>query len=332
MNGMQQNEGKTMKSIQRICRGGALVGFALATLFGINANAGPAYRLVFTTQPATLVAGKVLHPNPEVQIQDKDGNNVRLKDVTITLVLHNGSISKGKTDRKSGPDGNVAFGGLQIDKPGAGMYFTAHVDGLADATTVAFNVTPVVAGKLTFATQPGDTKVGMPMSKMVVRIQDEFGNNIPQPGALVSLNLNTGATLGGTTSVATDASGTATFTDLTITSVAGNTSQQVQLLAAASDFATANSASFTALPANIANVSPTPHRAVSLTGSPAAGSVTVAFAGAPNFTYLVQAATSLDNPVWTTISTNTAGADGTWAVVDRDAGKYSTRFYRSTVP
>jgi microcompartment protein CcmL/EutN len=58
------------------------------------------------------------------------------------------------------------------------------------------------------------------------------------------------------------------------------------------------------------------------------GSQRVTFTGTPFTTYLVQATTNILNSQWITISTNTAGPDGTWNIVDTD--KYPLRFYRSS--
>lgn len=61
-----------------------------------------------------------------------------------------------------------------------------------------------------------------------------------------------------------------------------------------------------------------------------AGGMEVAFSATPNFTYLVQATTNLAAPQWITISTNTAGPDGTWSILDLDATNHPVRFYRSS--
>ena len=67
--------------------------------------------------------------------------------------------------------------------------------------------------------------------------------------------------------------------------------------------------------------------------SDGAGSVSICLAGGANEIYLVQAATNLTPPViWQTISTNTAGADGTWQFTDTNAPNYPDRFYRISTP
>ena len=61
------------------------------------------------------------------------------------------------------------------------------------------------------------------------------------------------------------------------------------------------------------------------------GTVTVTFAGTPDAEYVVQAADNVAVPVWTNISTNTAGADGQWTYTEAKDG-HPARFYRSAKP
>jgi hypothetical protein len=62
------------------------------------------------------------------------------------------------------------------------------------------------------------------------------------------------------------------------------------------------------------------------------GSMTVGFAGIPGYTYWVEAATNLTVPVWEVISTNVAGTNGLWEIMDTNAANYSMRFYRTYKP
>jgi sugar lactone lactonase YvrE len=60
------------------------------------------------------------------------------------------------------------------------------------------------------------------------------------------------------------------------------------------------------------------------------GTVSLGFVCQPGSTNLVLCATNLEAPVvWQSISTNLAGADGTWQFTDTKAMKYRMRFYRS---
>jgi len=60
------------------------------------------------------------------------------------------------------------------------------------------------------------------------------------------------------------------------------------------------------------------------------GTVTLSFAGVPNYTYQVESTTNLTPPtVWLPVSTNTADINGLWQFTDSQATNYSMRFYRS---
>jgi hypothetical protein len=62
------------------------------------------------------------------------------------------------------------------------------------------------------------------------------------------------------------------------------------------------------------------------------GSMTVGFAGIPDYTYWVEATTNLTIPAWEVISTNVAGSNGLWEITDTNAANYSMRFYRTYKP
>ena len=63
------------------------------------------------------------------------------------------------------------------------------------------------------------------------------------------------------------------------------------------------------------------------------GSATLSFSGGAGETYLVEAATNLMPPVvWQTVSTNVAGADGTWQFTDPGATNCPMRLYRAHTP
>ncbi len=63
------------------------------------------------------------------------------------------------------------------------------------------------------------------------------------------------------------------------------------------------------------------------------GTVTIGFAGIPEFCYLIQAATNLSPPItWTTLSTNMAGTNGLFQYTDTNASNYSSRYYRTATP
>jgi alpha-tubulin suppressor-like RCC1 family protein len=62
------------------------------------------------------------------------------------------------------------------------------------------------------------------------------------------------------------------------------------------------------------------------------GTVSLGFAGLSNYTYRVEAATNLTQPVWEILSTNLADTNGLWNYTDTNAASYPQRFYRAYKP
>jgi hypothetical protein len=120
------------------------------------------------------------------------------------------------------------------------MWFLAGSLWMAGSLPMSVSAAPA-AYQLAFTTQPVTTTVGAKLANVVVQLRAQNGNNVLQSGTAVSLALNKGAGLLGTTNVNTDANGKATFTNLIITLAgSGNT-----LLASATSLKSATSSVFT---------------------------------------------------------------------------------------
>jgi len=101
-----------------------------------------------------------------------------------------------------------------IGGPTAYMGFTSSTGGSnADQDINSWTAT-VTTFSLAFTTQPADTVAGATMSPVVV--SDIDSNGQPVPGAIVTLSISSG-TLSGTLTATTDASGNATFSNLSDT-------------------------------------------------------------------------------------------------------------------
>lgn len=110
----------------------------------------------------------------------------------------------------------------------------------------AHKATPRLAAsatKVVFTTQPSGAVNGSNLTgQPVVQLQDAFNQPIAIPGISITILRSAGsATLSGTVTVATDATGKATFTDLKLTGVAGSHT----FTASSSGLTSAVSASFT---------------------------------------------------------------------------------------
>ncbi len=89
---------------------------------------------------------------------------------------------------------------------------------VTNTTNLVVKFIPNTATALKFVAQPSSTTAGSTLSAVTVQLKNASNQNVPHSGVSVSLALNGGGSLGGTTTKTTDASGLATFDDLVITS------------------------------------------------------------------------------------------------------------------
>jgi len=117
------------------------------------------------------------------------------------------------------------------------------VDGTVINAQPTVTFVPGAATQIAFTSQPVTTAVGVTLPAVVVQIQDQNGNAVSQSGATVTLALNNG-TLLGTNPQVTDASGKATFGDLSIPQI----SSGLYLTASVDGFSPVQSSPFNAPP------------------------------------------------------------------------------------
>ena len=136
----------------------------------------------------------------------------------------------------------AAWQGGSIALSGDGA--TAIVGGSADSsfTGASWIFISSTASQLAFVQQPTGTMAGQTISPAVtVQLQDSIGDPVFQPGVSLTMSLSSGTgTLGGTLSQLTNASGLATFNDLSINLIGSK-----QLTAAIGGLASAVSNTFT---------------------------------------------------------------------------------------
>src|SRR5207244_3502105 len=95
-------------------------------------SVGPAFQLVFTTQPGGSPTGGVAFPTqPVVQVQDAGSNAVTGSAVSVTLTIKSGTGTSGaalsgtSSVATNSGTGSSTFSGLAIDKSGAAYQLTA---------------------------------------------------------------------------------------------------------------------------------------------------------------------------------------------------------------
>ena len=192
----------------------------------ITALAGaPTTFVVLTPLPSVIPIGVPPLTNLRVQLADAAGNAAALAGVVVTATAEVASSD----DVVSSTATSDARGIVTFNIPSyLGRFGTAVV------TLTAQGFTPLVLPPITFVTgppaalrivtQPSATAVsGAPFTvQPSVAIVDPGANSVAVAGTTVTAFIASGGgTLGGATSASTDATGTATFTDLSITGSAG---------------------------------------------------------------------------------------------------------------
>jgi len=216
-------------------------GLTGATSNAFNLNPGVAAQLAYLQQPSSAIAGTIISPPVQLQVQDALGNLVPTATNTVTLSIgtNPGGGTLGGTLSAAASGGVVSFGNLTINRQGTGYTLVAAAGGLSSATSAAFNITSGVAAQLAFTVQPANVTAGSTLAPAVqVTVQDGLGNTVTSATNTVSMTLNTG-TLSGTTTVGAVA-GVASFSNLVVNAAGAYT-----LTAASAGLASATSASFT---------------------------------------------------------------------------------------
>ena len=169
-----------------------------------------------------------------------DGSGDPLSGKTVTLSV-SGSGNILTQPASTGANGQTA-GTLQSTVSET-KTITVTVDGtvINAKPTVTFVAGP--ATQIAFTSEPVTTPAGVTMADVVVQIEDQYSNGVPQGGATVALALNSG-TLSGTNPQLTDASGKATFNDLSIQPI----SYGLYLTASVAGFSPIQSSLFNAPP------------------------------------------------------------------------------------
>lgn len=209
----------------------------------------PAAKLVFTTQPGTVVAGATFGTEPVVAVEDAGGNIVTgyMGLVVLTITKGTGASESrlfGGT-AKGLVNGVVSFRDIFIDKAASGYTLSATSGNLSPAVSAPFSVVPGPAKMVSFTRQPQGVAAGSPFAvQPVVAVEDSQGNIVPDFSGPVTLAMMNGsAPLSGTTTVKA-VNGVATFTDVS----ANNVGSKYTLLATGDGLVSDTSSQFEVVP------------------------------------------------------------------------------------
>ncbi len=212
---------------------------SLKEISGIAAQVG------ISTQPSgTATAAVPFAQQPVVTIQDQFGNVLNTANgradnsSSVTAGIQTGSSSLQGTTTVSVSNGVATFSNLSYNIAQT-ITLSFHSASLTPAVSSAINIMAGSAYQIGFAQQPVNTTAGA-TNPISVQVRDLYGNSVTSAGVSITLSLQSGAgPLGGTLTQLTDASGLATFTNVTLKVVGTK-----QLLATNSSLGSVLSSSF----------------------------------------------------------------------------------------
>jgi hypothetical protein len=185
-----------------------------------DVSAGSGTHLKFDVQPSDVVAGQAIAPAVTVKVLDAEGNLVQdPTDVTVALSGGNPDATLGGHKTQTSVNGVATFDDLTVNLADTGYTLMASSGSLQTDTSSAFAVTPGAIDHIGFVTQPVSTPAKTVMPKVVVAVEDQFDNPIPNPGGQIHLSIGqnpSGGTLSGLTSQAPGSDGLAGFNNLSI--------------------------------------------------------------------------------------------------------------------
>jgi hypothetical protein len=191
----------------------------------VQVGAGTANHML-GNQPLTYqgTVNSPVSPAPSVVVQDEAGNPV--PGVALTFGAdRDGSVSP--TTVTTNELGVAQVTSWTLGRSAGVQYsLTARIQsGGSERVTFSATARAGAAGKLAMKVQPSAAaQSGVPFSRQpVIQVVDELGNSSPQPGLAITATLSSGP--GGTlqhASATTDASGLATFSDLSLTGLVGD--------------------------------------------------------------------------------------------------------------
>lgn len=200
----------------------------ISNVFDLEAGTGN--KLLLTTQPDASVESTIpLVGAGVVQLADSGDTPLAIAGipVTVTIASGGGTLSGTTTqETDAGGEADLSPGNVTITGPAGARTLKYDAPGYQSVTSDPVDVTPHIGepDHLTIEIQPpAEAESGVAFTTdPVVQLRDEDGNPVVTGGVDITVTIASGGgTLGGDTTVPTEADGTATFTGLSITGVAG---------------------------------------------------------------------------------------------------------------
>jgi hypothetical protein len=189
-----------------------IAGSGLApVIFSATAKSGAAGRLQIVTQPSsTAQNGAPLPVPPVVQVTDQNGNPAGQGNVSIQATISSGSGTLSSALARTDGTGKATFSGLTVTGQVGNYTISFSARGLAGVASTPIALSPGAPTRLALASAaPAARSRALLNPQPVIQVQDLSGNSVPQAGIAIVATLSGTATLGGQTSVQTDANGAA---------------------------------------------------------------------------------------------------------------------------
>ncbi len=159
--------------------------------------------LVFTTSPSSSTGGVAFPTQPQVTVEDAQGNPVTNDSSAVALAVTAHTGTTGATVAGCSEievNGVVSFSGCSVNKAGTSYTLTATDGTLTPATSATFNITVGPAALLAFTTEPVNGTAGTPLgTQPVVTVQDAGGNTVTTDTSTVNLAIGTNPSTGSLT-------------------------------------------------------------------------------------------------------------------------------------
>jgi hypothetical protein len=186
-----------------------------------------AAQLGIVTQPSsTAASGATFATQPVVQLRGASGASVAIGGAAVTAsIATGGGTLGGTTTVLTNAAGTAAFTNLSITGTPGDRTLTFSSPPLPSNGSSVITITAAAATQLTITTQPSSVGgAGAALAQQpVLQLRDASLNAVAQAGVVVTAAIATGGgTLGGTLTATTNASGVATFTNLSITGTIGD--------------------------------------------------------------------------------------------------------------
>lgn len=181
--------------------------------------------ITWETHPTSISAGSLWGTAPVVSLRKADGTlcTTNTNPVSLTVSFDTSAQQDAEVTgvNPATPSGGYAtFSGATMTRAGTGYKLAAAQGTVSSLDSNTFNVTALAASKVIWAVQPSTTnRTSNIIPAPTVRVADMYDNYVAQSGLSITVSLqdNTeGATLAGTLTRSTDATGAAVFSNLTL--------------------------------------------------------------------------------------------------------------------